>query len=39
MKAIFFAQFSPRKTLEQLIHDRDLFRLWILAALVFAWCA
>ena len=37
MKAILLAQFSPTKTLAQLIHDRDLFRLLIMVALFLSW--
>jgi hypothetical protein len=38
MRAIICAQFNPTKTMGQLINDRSLFRLLILAGLMLAWC-
>jgi hypothetical protein len=38
MKALFYAQINPSKTLRQLINDRNLYRLIVLAALILAWC-
>jgi hypothetical protein len=38
MKAKLYAQFNPSKTMKQLINDRNLFRLGLLSALLFAWC-
>ena len=38
MKAVIYAQFNPVKTMRQLIDDRLLIRLGILASLVIAFC-
>ncbi len=36
MKALFYAQLNPRKTLRQLVADRDAYRLLWVAALIIA---
>ena len=38
MKAIFYAQLNPSKTMSQLINDRALYRLLIVGVLFYAWC-
>jgi hypothetical protein len=38
MKAIIYAQFNPVKTMGQVIDDRFVIRMCILAAVVVAWC-
>ena len=38
MKAIFYAQLHPVKTMRQFISDRHLYRMLILAMLVMNWC-
>jgi len=38
MKTLLYAQINPSKTLRQLIDDRNLYRLLVLAALILAWC-
>jgi len=38
MKAIFYAQLQPVKTMKQLVSDRRLYRGLILGALVITWC-
>jgi hypothetical protein len=38
MRAMLYAQLNPRKTLAQIIQDRDLMRLMVLGALVLVWC-
>lgn len=39
MKAIMWQQINPTKTLKQLVSDRNLFRLIVLAGLAMSWCA
>jgi hypothetical protein len=38
MKAFLSAQFNPRKSMEQLIDDRTLYRSFILAMILMAVC-
>ena len=38
MKAIFYAQLNPQKTIEQLINDRSLYRILILTFMILAAC-
>ncbi len=38
MKAFLAHQLNPKKTMQQLIVDRSLFRLVVVAWLTFAWC-
>jgi hypothetical protein len=38
MKALVYAQFQPVKTMRQLINDRGLYRVLILAMLAVNWC-
>ena len=38
MKAIFYAQLHPVKTMKQFINDRSLYRVLILTMLVADWC-
>jgi hypothetical protein len=38
MKNVIYAQFNPVKTMRQLMDDRCLFRLVILASLLIAFC-
>ena len=38
MKALFYAQLQPVKTMRQFINDRCLYRTLILAMLVMNWC-
>jgi hypothetical protein len=38
MKAALYAQFNPVKTMEQLIGDRSVLRICILAGLAIAAC-
>ena len=38
MKAAFYAQLNPVKTMSQLIDDRVVLRVSILAALLLAFC-
>jgi hypothetical protein len=39
MKAIVCAQFNPKKTMKEIITDRNVYRLLILAELAFVWCS
>lgn len=38
MKAFLAHQLNPQMTMQQLIVDRALFRLVVMAWLTFAWC-
>jgi hypothetical protein len=38
MKAFLRAQINPTKTMEQIVKDRDLWRLFIVAGLLMAVC-
>ncbi len=38
MKSFIYAQLNPTKTMQQLLDDRDLYRLLIIAALLVACC-
>jgi hypothetical protein len=38
MKAVFFAQLNPVKTMQQLICDRSVLRIAIIAGLLLAVC-
>jgi hypothetical protein len=37
MKAMLYAQLNPRKTMRQLIEDRDLFRLAMCCSVLLVW--
>jgi hypothetical protein len=39
MKLFLCKQFKPTKTMKQLISDRNVYRLLIVAELVLVWCA
>jgi len=39
MKAIIWNQINPTKSLKQLVSDRNVFRLIVLAGLAMSWCA
>jgi hypothetical protein len=38
MKTIIYAQLNPTKTLQQIVNDRDLYRLLTIGALLVACC-
>jgi len=38
MKSIIYAQLNPTKTLQQIVNDRDLYRLLAIGALLMACC-
>ena len=38
MKAVLRAQFNPVKTMQQLVADRAIIRVFIVVGLLLAWC-
>ncbi len=38
MKSLIQSQLHPVKTLKQMVNDRGLYRVMILAAIVLNWC-
>jgi hypothetical protein len=38
MKALFYSQINPQKSMEQLVSDRALFRFMIVAILILSAC-
>ncbi len=38
MKSFIYAQLNPTKTMQQLLSDRDLYRLLAIGAMLFACC-
>jgi len=38
MKSLIYSQIRPVKTMKQMINDRSLYRILIVAAVVINWC-
>jgi len=39
MKRIVYSQLNPRKTMKQLVTDRNLYRMLIMVELLLVWCS